>query len=294
MRRLLSLGLLMLVASGCTTRRARVAPTEVTHSTYIVRLGVDTIMVETFSASPGVIEGDIVDRSPTTSLLHYTLLLDTADRVRQFAATMRAAPGAPATPTFRARGERTTDGFDVVVQEGDSIRRKHVPAPAEAIPLFARSIGLYELVTARVRHAGVDSIAVPVLDLEEIRIVPRVVRTLGTDSVLLPLIFPRGEHARVDAAGRILGVSGLATSFKWVTERVPDVDLGALTRSFAARDARGASLGTYSSRDTVRAVVDGARITIDYGRPAKRGRVISAASCCGVRCGARAPTWPPI
>jgi hypothetical protein len=55
------------------------------------------------------------------------------------------------------------------------------------------------------------------------------------------------------------------------------VDVAALERAFAARDATGGSLGNYSLRDTVRATVDGARITIDYGRPAKRGRVIFGA-----------------
>jgi hypothetical protein len=244
---------------------------DVERSGYIVRLGVDTIMAESFSASPGRIEGDIVDRSPTTSVLHYQLLVDGGGRIARARATQHAATGAS---LYDVTIERALNGFDVVIREGDSTQRRHVAAPPEAVPLLARSIGLYEVVTARLRHAGVDSISVPILDPYDLSVTERVVRRLGEDSLLLTLYFPRGEHARVDRAGHILGVSGLATSYKWLTERAADVDIAALTRAFAARDAKGASLGNYSLRDTVRAMIDGARITIDYGRPAKRGRVI--------------------
>jgi hypothetical protein len=142
--------------------------------------------------------------------------------------------------------------------------------------VFARSIGLDEVITRRLRHAGSDSMSVALLYLDAT--VSRVtIRTLGADSVVIPVFFPRGEHARVDATGNILGVSGLATSYKWMTERVADVNVAALARSFAARDASGKSFGAYSTRDTARAVIDGARIAIDYGRPSKRGRVIFGA-----------------
>lgn len=269
----IALGLLLVADIACAARTPATMPS-LGHAAYIVRLGIDTIMVERFSVSHGVIEGDLVDRSPTTSLSHYRIAIDEAGHIVQFHATQRAAPGAPATPVFHTTIDRAADGFDVVLQEGDSTQRRHVRADANAVPLFGRLIGLDEIVTTRLRRAGVDSISVPVLDLAEFSVTDRVVATLGPDSVLLRLLFPRGEHARVDAAGHILGVSGLATSYKWLTEQTTDVDIGALAHSFAERDARGSSLGNYSARDTARAIVGGARITIDYGRPSKRGRVI--------------------
>ena len=269
MRCSFSLGLFLLGVSGCAARTRHTV--DAGRSGYIVRLGIDTIMAESFSASPGRIEGDIVDRSPTTSVLHYQVLLDGGGRVARARATQRTATGAS---LYDVTIERARDGFDVAIREGDSTQRRHAEAPPEAIPLLSRSIGLYEVVTARFQRAGADSISVPILDPYDLSVTERVVRRLGEDSLLLTLYFPRGEHAQVDRAGHILGVSGLATSYKWLTERDADVDIAALTRAFAARDAKGASLGNYSLRDTVRATVDGARITIDYGRPAKRGRVI--------------------
>ena len=52
----------------------------------------------------------------------------------------------------------------------------------------------------------------------------------------------------------------------------PDVD--SLARHFAVLDRGGQRLGTLSPRDTTRATVAGAIISIDYGQPAVRGRVI--------------------
>jgi hypothetical protein len=241
----------------------------------VVRLGADTIMLEQFTSSHGVVEGDVVDRSPTTSIFHYLFSTDSAENIVHFDATQRAAASpTQRAPIFQVTADRVHDGFDVVVREADSTHRRFIAAPAGAILVLARSVGLYELLTTRLRQSGGDSLRVPVLDLDSSRFAEQTLRRLGADSVVIPLNFPRGEHARVDATGRILGVSGMATSYKWLTERVPDFDIAGVTRSFAARDTRGDSLGTYSSRDTVRAVIDGAHIAIDYGRPRKRGRVI--------------------
>jgi len=271
---------LMLFGLGCGARPRRGLPEpragdrEGEHAGFISRLGVDTIIVESFSASRGVTEGDIIDRSPETSWVHYAFTVDSGGRITSFAAAPRAvAAGAPPTPYWSVSVERVRGGFDVVDREGDSTRRGFVPASADAVPLW-RAIALYELVTARLRRAGGDSIALPMIELDPPRVRESAIRRLGADSVVIPLIFPRGERARVDPAGRILGVSGMATSYKWLTERVADLDVSALARSFAERDARGAAFGNYSSRDTARAVIDGGHIAIDYGRPSTRGRVV--------------------
>jgi hypothetical protein len=230
-------------------------------------------MAERFTLTQRVLEGDLVDRSPQTWLMHYRLEMDSIGHVTRFAVEQRP-PASDSSAPSTLTGTRTTTGFDLTVRDGDSVRKQSVAAPAGALPIFARSIGLYEVITARFRRERIDSITVPMFELDPAQPTERVARRLGPDSVGIHVIFPRGEHARVDATGRILGVSGLATSYKWLTERVPDFDILALARAFANQDVKGKAFGNYSSRDTVSAVVDGAHITIDYGRPSKRGRVV--------------------
>ena len=54
--------------------------------------------------------------------------------------------------------------------------------------------------------------------------------------------------------------------------RVDSLDLAALARAWAQREQSGAFAGPASTRDTVQATVGTARLWIDYGRPALRGR----------------------
>ncbi|HEV8303784.1 MAG TPA: DUF2911 domain-containing protein, partial [Gemmatimonadales bacterium] len=70
---------------------------------------------------------------------------------------------------------------------------------------------------------------------------------------------------RADREGRILWANNLGT----IVERVPAPDMDALSAAFAARP-----LGFLSPRDTVRAVIGGAHVIVDYGRPARRGRAV--------------------
>ena len=109
-------------------------------------------------------------------------------------------------------GTAVPGGFDISEHNADTTWRRVVPAPRDAVPLIDRSIGLYEIVTRQLVAHGADSATVPVLDLTSLEIARRTVRRLGKDSVVLPIYSPRGEHARVDALGHILGVNGTAPS----------------------------------------------------------------------------------
>jgi hypothetical protein len=82
----------------------------------------------------------------------------------------------------------------------------------------------------------------------------------------------QAAFASIDGDGRILGYDARGTVVKVVATRVADVDVLAVARQFAARDAAGQGAGPISPRDTVQARFSGASLTVDYGRPSKRGR----------------------
>jgi hypothetical protein len=98
---------------------------------------------------------------------------------------------------------------------------------------------------------------------------------LGRDSVMIFNGHQDQYHARVDRSGHILGVLPIAGTGKFSVERVEALDVDAMAVSFAAREQAGAGLGLLSPRDTVRvADAGGAALWVDYGRPARRGRVV--------------------
>jgi hypothetical protein len=81
-------------------------------------------------------------------------------------------------------------------------------------------------------------------------------------------------EVRADAAGRLMALDASATTRKLMVERRPWLDLEPMARRYAALDAAGKGMGDLSGRGSAEATIDGARITVDYGRPSKRGRVI--------------------
>jgi hypothetical protein len=102
-------------------------------------------------------------------------------------------------------------------------------------------------------------------------------------------------YARVDADGHIIGMSAKATTTKTETRRVAPYDLRATLAHFPniPDSVRIAGAPSISPRDTVRATVADAAITIDYGRPAARGRAVFSRGVLGDtlwRTGANAAT----
>jgi hypothetical protein len=156
---------------------------------------------------------------------------------------------------------------------GDSTEVQEVAAPAGATPVVLNSYALLELVTRRHRptNGPVKALGLFVGGASTvlIRLEPgpgdSVVATLGTIGPL---------RLALDSTGRILGVNGIGGVLNVQAERVASVDVRALVREFAARDAAGRGLGVLSPTETVRATVAGATIAIRYGRPATRGRTI--------------------
>jgi hypothetical protein len=99
-------------------------------------------------------------------------------------------------------------------------------------------------------------------------------RKLGKDSVDVFNDHLDHYHARIDKAGRVLGVLPIAGTAKFAAERVEKLDVDAYASAFMVREQVGAGLGALSPRDSVKVVAGGAALWIDYGRPSKRGRVV--------------------
>jgi hypothetical protein len=81
--------------------------------------------------------------------------------------------------------------------------------------------------------------------------------------------------AHLDSAGRMLSYSGEGTTYKQEVRRVKDLpDIGPLVERFAAQERSNGFSRWLSPRDTMRASLGGATITVDYGRPLARGRTL--------------------
>jgi hypothetical protein len=240
---------------------------------FVSRLGTDTVSVETWTRTADRLTGDRVVVVPRTELVHYAATLAPDGRIMSLEFTSRrgdALDGPAARSTSVVIGG---DSADVTITVGDSTRRYRMAARPGAVPMVGSTWALYEQMVRQAARRTEDSLAVDLIFAGVLNPLPGYVKRLGRDSVAFGY-FGNPLLARVDGAGRVLGFDGSRTTQKFTITRQPAAGVMALARAFAARESAAGPAGMLSSRDTVQATVGAAAITIDYGRPRRRGREI--------------------
>ena len=240
---------------------------------FVTRLGTDTVAVERWTRTADRLTGDRVVVSPRVELVHYAATIAPGGRIASFESTSRpgaALDGPAARSTSVVFGG---DSAEVSITTGDSTRSYRTAVRRGAVPMLGSVFALYEQMARQAAAANADSLGLDMVFPGVLNPFATYVKRLGRDSVAIGY-FGNPMHARVDAAGRVLGFDGSRTTQKFVITRQPSADVPALARAFAEREAAAGPAGSLSSRDTVQAMIGEATVTIDYGRPRKRGREI--------------------
>lgn len=244
---------------------------------FVARLGCDTVAVEKIVRTEQELVGDLVERNPQVIIRHYDAFLSPDGTVRRITVDSKMgnpAPGLPATQTVIA--DFSPDSMHVTIRMGDSTRSFAVNVQGQFVmPWLMMAYGTYEQLFLAARTQKGDSIAVGEYSPGARAVTRSWLRRLKGDSVALGY-FGLPIYARVDRQGRLVALSGEHTTEKFVLERLksaPNVDQ--VAQRFAATERAGGSRPlAISARDTVRAKVGNAMLTVDYGRPSVRCRTI--------------------
>jgi hypothetical protein len=258
-------------SSAGSSSPARVAAASTERGAFVVRLGNDTVTVEQFTRTADRVEGDILQRAPTTSVAHYVLTLNSDGTPQRLELSTRRPDGS--LMPNQVRSVTVQYGRDTVATQivRDTVARLRMVAPG-AFPLINNSYALFETTLGRIRVSGIDSTTVPLLNVGAGQATGWPMRIVSPEAARI-WYFGSPQLVTLDRDGRILRVDATGTTNKITVERVPAVDVKALAVAFAARDAAGQGFGaTASPRDTARATIGSANITVDYGRPSVRGR----------------------
>lgn len=256
----------IIFATGCADQGQRA---------YVERLGVDTMSVETYERTATGFHGAVVTRSPHTLIARYSAELGPEGTITSMEVEW-------STPPENPEGAQSW-GYTVTL-EGDSatIERRggrnpgtaRIAVPPDAIPTVGTMPVTYAVLEQAVRQAiasGLDSFPVSFVSAGRRPIMSNAIVRLSPDSVSMDF-FGSPFVARVDSDGQVLGRSGERTTYKAVGESVGALDVAGLAADFAARDARGEGIGVASPAATVETTIGGANLTVEYSRPAKRGR----------------------
>lgn len=256
------LATLALALSGVQTAAAQRADS----ASFIVRLGKDTTSVERYIRTADQLIVEAASRSPATTLHRIVFDLNAQNNVRRAAYTV-SAPGR-AQPLLQRVVTFTGDSATVVNEQGGQTRTERVAA-RDVVPMAGPFYTPYELAIMRAVSTRGTKASVNLLANTNLVEIP--VERVGRDSVTLNNQFGEPMRAHIDAGGRLLH---LHTPAFTTVERTGWLDLDALAKDFAARDAVGKGLGMLSPRQTYRSKIGEANIWIDYSRPAMRGRPV--------------------
>lgn len=240
---------------------------------FVVRLGTDTVSVESFTRTATMLVGDRVIRSPRVTLLHYEAQLGADGHVTRFTSDSRTGNRLDLPPLLSSSIAIDGDSAVIAVREADSTRRYVMRIRPGAVPMFNSTYALYgqmirQMVRDRRDSMGFDMIMPGVLTAQPTR-----AWRLDRDSVAIDY-FGSPLRARVDNQGRLLGLQASMTTVKVVVTRQDSADVAGLAHAFARAELLAGPMGQMSPRDTVRASIAGVDLLVDYGRPHMRGRTI--------------------
>ena len=242
---------------------------------FIVRLGRDTTGIESYTRTGDRLVVNQVGRAPRVLTRRFQYDMNAAGAAVKASATITNPTAAAGTaPVQQIDATFEGDSLTMVSVRDTSTQRVRLPLSAGLVAnAGGSSWSMYEQLSLRMVAGKLDSLRLPMYSLGSTSLTRVTVGKHGRDSIFVQTENDR-YHARVDAKGHIQNVVPVWGTVRVNVDRVAKLDLPALVASFAGREAAGAGMGALSTRDTARAETAGAKVWIDYGRPAKRGRVI--------------------
>ncbi len=234
------------------------------------RLGVDTIAVERIVRTATTVDAEIAVRSPRTSLQRHHAEFGADGMMSRLEVTVLD----PATGAVRRRTVFVprADSNRISHEQGAERTRRAVRAHRAALPFIDLVHWPFEVALRRLRASGASSIEAPMISGSRISAFP--LTLLGADSATVTHPTRGTMRLRVGRDGSIQTLDAGATTRALVVTRGKGLDVAALARDYAARDAAGKGIGELSGRGGGMTSVLGANITLDYGTPVKRGRDI--------------------
>ena len=269
----------ILATFGCALRRTSAPSGDV--GGFVATLGSDTVHVERFQRSGDTLRGTIVTRVPVTRVVDWAMTLDATGAPVRYTVETRDPEGTPLTHNWSA-GSMTFLG-DTIVREtmrDGAMVESRVPAPRHTvpspnIPYVGVSFLMYERAFADARRRT-DTLLYGLTMLGP-QLNPTRTRAwlVGPDSAELSYFGVAKSGYRFDSRGRLLRADWTGTTYRYRVTRTGDVDVMTLARRWGENDRAGRTFGALSPRDTMIGDLGSrVRIAIEYGRPAKRGRVV--------------------
>jgi hypothetical protein len=275
----LSFGLSVLLLWGCSRPEERYG--------FVARLGNDTVSLERVSRSGNTLTSDEIDRFPRLRKRHTVATLGDDGALKRLEMDIET-PSEPEKQRVRhVIADVSTDSVLLVKRDGNGgIRWAFATAGGMAMPHLPQMYSFYEMYLDAALQRG-KRLGVPLNDTVQMRQF-YIDREFDRFPLHRGIVWDRGggkveiahdwlagiAEATLDSNRRLVSWSGDRTTYKVHVQRVVDVpDVASVYTQWVTQEAR-TGVRQLSVRDTVRATVGRASLTVDYSRPLARGRTL--------------------
>ena len=260
---------LAIVAAGCQ-RNPSVMSAPAETGAYIIRLGNDTVAVDSYTRTGNRIEGQLLSRNPRTVVVRYNVTLDASGRPSLLEHQARLPDGSVVPNAARSTTVSfTTDSVIAQIQRDTMVTIR--AAARGAYPFINNAVSLYVLPLAALNAMARDSATFVTYTPGQPRAGSMPIARRGSNRYWV-YVFGAPQEVVTDDRGRVLYVDGSRTTLKVRATRESSVDVAALATMFAQREAASRASGPLSPRDTINATIGSAQLWVDYSRPLARGR----------------------
>jgi hypothetical protein len=254
---------------------------------FVSRLGNDTVSVESVTRQGNKLVSDEVDRFPRVRQRHTEITLGDDGRIERLDMDIHT-PSEPENQRDRHVEVKVSSG-SVQISKKDKTGTKTRTFQTDggiAMAHLPQMYSLYELYfAAALKHAKAANIpAGKPIDMRQFYIDREfdnfplhhgTVRVMPDGKVEIQHDWLSGTgEATIDSAYRLLSYSGARTTYKVDVARLSNPpDVKPIGERFAAAETK-TGMKQLSVRDTARGKIGPAMLSVDYGRPLARGRVL--------------------
>ena len=244
---------------------------QVDSAAFVTLLGDDTLAVERFVWTPNGMEAETLLRSPATRVGKYLVEIDGHGQLVTYEGRLWRGGSFDGDPMQTEMAMREGDSF-TYERTGNRPTTGTFESEGPVFPFIDMIHWPFELMLRLAHQAGSGERPQPLFSGS--RVLPFVVINRGGNEFGVRHPTRGTMTVETDDMGRMVALDAGETTRALTVERVPWLDLPAIAQRFAGADAGGRSFGALSGRGEELATVRGADISVDYGTPQKRGRVI--------------------
>ena len=248
-------------------------------ASFIGRMGVDTVLVETYTMVNNHLYGKAFVRVPEDYIGEFSIHFYPDGTIREF--NINAMNSFNSSVPFKAKSgmfeyrlnmncsNDTCTFYNSEKDQASEIIFKHPASKMDFVGGWVPLISLMEWNCMRLVKSNRQEMPLKMIN-HHLGVYNIGVHFLNKDNIIFGGPFLEYTKIKINEEGRILNTNGIGTPWNYYVTKYPPIDIDKI----AKRMAKTKGIGIPSPTETIKSSVNNSKITVTYGRPFKRGRTI--------------------